>query len=119
MNSQKFQREQAKCNREHELKMLEIVMKHGNNSGLQPQNEHQFYSSSPYGHPGHEQAPIPASSFIDHHHGQACGSQGFNHHSHVHGSEENELWDLDNQTRFFKICLKSIFHVMFLKYWFL
>ena len=98
----KFQREQAKCNREHELKMLEIVMKYGQNSGLQPQNQHQFYSSSSYSQPRPAQAPIPASGFIDHNHGQVCGTQGFNHHSQVHGSEESQLWDLDNQTTWSK-----------------
>ena len=56
-----FQREQAELNRQHELKMLEIIMKFGNNSGSALQDQPQYYSTPPvYSHSAPPPAPLPS-----------------------------------------------------------
>jgi hypothetical protein len=90
---------QAECNRAHELKMLEIIMKYGQNSGLPPQNHPQsnpqFCTPSMYNQ-GLPNASFPWQGFV--HPNQAHGLQGLSHQNQVSGSKENDIFDLDNQT---------------------
>lgn len=74
-----FQKEQTELNRQHELKMLEIIMKYSNlpSQGVQqhPQQRTmpvqpiaplQYYNSMPYGHtpPTHQVASVSQESHI-------------------------------------------------------
>ena len=80
-----FQREQAELNRQHELKMLEIIMKFSNNSGSTLQPQSQCYSTPVYNHAApHPPAALSTAGFTQY--GQAGRSQG-----------KDDILDMDNQ----------------------